>query len=197
MLLNGIINGVSVPVEVSEDELSRNGYHSMTSEAVAEMYRSEGTDNVKIKFLEYLVRQMDITSEQGEWLADSCAWEEFMHGLLYVEDEDFVTQVMSGKMLKDMNEYAESILPTEKLFEVSLDLSRIIHQRQTITVVIAAEDECDARSKLYDLTYNDIEGYTDEDMWDDYTDDDDGEICDWCINGETDNEDDFPIVEVY
>ena len=71
MLINGIINGVSVPVEVTEEELNSHGYRNTIDEEAADYLRFEGAEIVKTTFLDYLVRLLDVTEEQSEYLPSS------------------------------------------------------------------------------------------------------------------------------
>ena len=196
MLVNGLVNGVLVPVEVAEDELSSIG--TKIVEDSIEQFRAEGTMNLKEAFLEYLVKRMDITDVQSERLIDSCEWEEFTHVLLNFEDREFVIQVMNGTMLAKMNEKARELFANDKLFEVEVDLTRKIQQVQTITIVVQAEDEEEARSKLYNMSIYDIRDCIDDDDWEDdgWNSYDDVEIDDWSIAGDADPDDGYPVIEL-
>ena len=80
-----MINGVVVPVEVSEEELRKV---SVMPDEMADQYRAEGNRGLKEVFIEYLVSKMDVTDEQYEDLEDSCEWEEFINTFLNLEDKD-------------------------------------------------------------------------------------------------------------
>ena len=192
MLVNGLINGILVPVEVADEELVNNGYHKV------EEFSSEenGARAIKEVFLEKLINKMDITDIQSERLMDSSGWNDYYNGLLMLDDEEFADRVLSGDLLNEMTTTATELIPAEKYFEVEVELSRMVRQCQTITVAIKAEDEADARSIMYNLDYSDFEDYTNEYDWEEYgAEYDDHEIDDWYVNGETDIvETGYPVI---
>lgn len=195
MKVNVTICGTEVPVEVTEEELSKAGYMKCDADKIAE-YRVDGVRAMKCHFFDYLVQRMDITSDQSERLIDSSDWDDYFNEVLGMDDVVFVEKVMSGQLLQEMNEKAAELCPEEKYFEVELELFRKVIQTQTPTVVIKVKDEADLRSKLYKVNYCDLEDAIDDYDWEYYENYEDPEIEDWYIVGETDENTGYPILEL-
>lgn len=197
MTINLTICGATVPVEISEEELNKNGYFKNSPMTNLEDAWAEGRRQLADAFFRELAERMDITERQGELLAGSREWDEYRGEVTTIDDEDnteddFVERVLSGDLLKEMTAKAEELAPKENYYEFEVELSRTIKQKQTVIITIKAEDEEDARSKMYDLDmstlYNHgvVNSYDWED--DDWSYDNEEEIEDWAFNGESDED---------
>lgn len=191
MTINLTICGATVPVEISEEELNKNGYFKGMPNDKLEEAGLEGKRQLADAFFCALSERMDITERQGELLSDTREWWDYYRGeVTTVEDvEDFAERVLSGDLLKEMTAKAEELAPKENYYEFEVELSRTIKQKQTVTVTIKAEDEEDARNKMYDLDMSTLYDYdvVNSRDWED-TDEDDEEIEDWSLNGESDED---------
>lgn len=194
MTINLTICGATVPVEISEEELNKNGYFKNSPMNNLEDAWADGKRQLADAFFCKLVERMDITERQSELLSDTREWWDYYRGeVTTIEDEeDFAERVLSGDLLKEMTAKAEELAPKEAYYEFEVELSRTIKQKQTVTITIKAEDEEDARSKMCDLDmstlydHDVVNSYDWED--DDWGYEDDEEIEDWSFNGESDED---------
>lgn len=175
MLFNTSINGITLPVEIAEEELTSKGYalakdNACKDTALRESFIAWIIDN-------YVGFEKEETEEA---LIDSEKFGVIKGNALDIDDDSFVYHVLSGNLKDSIQELVNEMESEEKIYEVTYDLSRRVTLKQTVTFTIRAKDGDDLCDKVDDLCYDDIEQFVDEDGWEeDYWKSDEPELEAW------------------
>lgn len=172
------INGVQIPVEVSDEELMK-ALDGCDTSAVAEARQdghnegylegmNDGSSEVKNWIIEEMISYLD---DDGVINHDSDEYFDFVNHI--IEDNDaqtFAECVVNGNLKKTIEEWLKE-QNKERYYEFEVDLKKTIKQTATVTIAIKAKSEEEARDYLYDdLDRGELADLVDSDDWELYDD---------------------------
>lgn len=194
------INGVQIPVEVSDEELMK-ALEGCDTSAVAEARQdghnegylegmADGSREVKNWIIEEMI---DFLDDDLVVLHDSDEYFDFVNHI--IEDNDaqtFADCVVNGTLKRTIEEWLKEQQNKERYYEFEVDLKRTIEQTTTVTIAIKAKSEEEARDYLdYDLDREELADLVDSDDWE--LDDEEVVVDDYYLDREVTDPDDACI----
>lgn len=170
------INGVQIPVEVSDEELMK-ALDGCDTSAVAEARRdghnegylegmADGSREVENWIIEEMISYLD---DDGVVQNDSDEYFSFVNHI--IEDNDaqtFAECVVNGTLKKTIEEWLKE-QNKERYYEFEVDLKKTIEQTATVAIAIKAKSEEEARDYLdCDLDREELADLVDSDDWELY-----------------------------
>lgn len=170
------INGVQIPVEVSDEELMK-ALDGCDTSAVAEARQdghnegylegmADGSREVKNWIIEEMISYLD---DDGVVQNDSDEYFSFVNHIIEDNDEqEFAEGVVNGNLKKTIEEWLKE-QNKERYYEFEVDLKKTIEQTATVTIAIKAKSEEEARDYLdCDLDREELADLVDSDDWELY-----------------------------
>lgn len=187
------INGVMIPVEVSDEELMK-ALEGCDTSAVAEARQdghnegylegmNDGSKEVKSWIIEEMIDYLD---DDGVVLHDSDEYFDFVNHI--IEDNDaqtFADCVVNGTLKKTIEEWLKE-QNKERYYEFDVELYKTVYKKATVTVTVKAPTEDDARDYIAcDVDRDDLADLVDDDDWE--LDDEEITVEDYYLNRELTN----------
>lgn len=193
------INGVQIPVEVSDEELMK-ALEGCDTSAVAEARQdghqcgylegmADGAREVKNWIIEEMIAYLD---DEGIVQNDSDEYFAFVNHIIEDNDaQEFAEGVVKGNLKETILEWLKE-QNKERYYEFEVDLKRTIEQTATVTIAIKAKSEEEARDYLdYDLDREKLADLVDSDDWE--LDDEEVVVDDYYLDREVTDPDDACI----
>lgn len=191
------INGVEVPVSVSDEQMNAVVYETYQMHTEDEVIRAnkegyatgsrDGAVSQRRWIVETLFASVVESNDAYEGIPDNYTDEyiDFVETIIaetYGDEQGFADAIINGSLKKAIIEFLESHKSTAKYFEYEVYLTRTVTQNQTMTITVKAEDRAEADKVMDNLRYRDIEDSVDDSDWEE-VDWDDHAIEDWDSTG--------------